>query len=429
VAIAIAAGTLNRDVLGRAAASLGYRVQYWQATLQMIADHPLAGCGPGQFQDAYMHYKQPTASEEIADPHNFLLEIWATAGTPAMLAFLAILGSAAATLARRRKLLPLDGSDSLPRIAGTQRPEEVAEGGSSPAYVVAGALCGLILSVLLGEIGTAPLGLIVVAFALAVMSVTVALLWKWVQHGRLPPLLPAVAAGALLVHWLAAGGIGVPSVAETFWLLLALALNAAELDRPRFLSRSYAVTALASTLLLMLACYNFAYSPVLRCQAALRAAAGSANPVQAKQCLRAAAADDPLAARPWRILAELALAAWRQEPDDEHREQFQTYNAMLRQREPDAPAAWLISGDAYLEIALKSRRRDTLDRAIDCYQKARDLYPNSGLYRARLALALLAAGRKGDFRREADAALTLDRLTPHTDQKLPDDIRSRLEKK
>ena len=61
-------------------------LQYWQSSLRMIADHPWLGCGPGNFQDAYTQYKLPEASEEIADPHNFLLEIWATAGTPAALA-------------------------------------------------------------------------------------------------------------------------------------------------------------------------------------------------------------------------------------------------------------------------------------------------------------------------------------------------------
>ncbi len=76
----------------KAATSLGYRLQYWQATLHMIADRPWLGCGPGNFQDVYTQYKLPEASEEVADPHDFLLEVWATAGTPAMLALLGALG-------------------------------------------------------------------------------------------------------------------------------------------------------------------------------------------------------------------------------------------------------------------------------------------------------------------------------------------------
>ncbi len=50
----------------------------------MIFDHPLLGCGPGNFQQYYTFYKLPEASETVADPHNFLLEIAATAGLPAL---------------------------------------------------------------------------------------------------------------------------------------------------------------------------------------------------------------------------------------------------------------------------------------------------------------------------------------------------------
>ncbi len=92
VTVAIAAAALDHKILSEASKSLGYRVQYWRSTMRLIADRPLLGCGPGNFQYAYTQYKLPEASEEVADPHNFLLEVWATAGTPAMLALLAVLG-------------------------------------------------------------------------------------------------------------------------------------------------------------------------------------------------------------------------------------------------------------------------------------------------------------------------------------------------
>ena len=90
---AIAVRGLDRAVLSEAGKSLGYRLEYWQSTLAMIRDQPWFGCGPGNFQDAYMRYKLPQASEEIQDPHNLFFEVWATAGTPALLALLAVLGS------------------------------------------------------------------------------------------------------------------------------------------------------------------------------------------------------------------------------------------------------------------------------------------------------------------------------------------------
>jgi hypothetical protein len=78
---AAVAGAFDWLVLSEAPKSLLYRFEYWQATLQMIADHPWLGCGPGNFQQYYTLYKLPEASETIADPHNFLLEVWATVGT------------------------------------------------------------------------------------------------------------------------------------------------------------------------------------------------------------------------------------------------------------------------------------------------------------------------------------------------------------
>src|SRR5262249_2918534 len=69
--------------LNNAAQSLLYRMEYWYSTDQLIVDSPLLGTGPGNFQEYYQTYKQPQASETVADPHNFILEIWATAGTPA----------------------------------------------------------------------------------------------------------------------------------------------------------------------------------------------------------------------------------------------------------------------------------------------------------------------------------------------------------
>ncbi len=61
-------GALDREVLSEAGKSLGYRWQYWQATVAMIKDHPLLGCGPGQFQGYYTRYMLADASETVAEP-------------------------------------------------------------------------------------------------------------------------------------------------------------------------------------------------------------------------------------------------------------------------------------------------------------------------------------------------------------------------
>lgn len=68
------------EVFLEATKSLQYRFEYWIATTAMIADHLLTGVGLGQFQSHYTWYKLPQASETVADPHNWILDILATTG-------------------------------------------------------------------------------------------------------------------------------------------------------------------------------------------------------------------------------------------------------------------------------------------------------------------------------------------------------------
>ena len=66
------------------------RWQYWRASAQMIADHPLTGVGPGNFAHNYPHYKPAAALESVADPHNFVLSILAQYGPLGLLGLLAM---------------------------------------------------------------------------------------------------------------------------------------------------------------------------------------------------------------------------------------------------------------------------------------------------------------------------------------------------
>ena len=66
-------------------------------------------------------------------------------------------------------------------------------------------------------------------------------------------------------------------------------------------------------------------------------------------------------------------------------------------------------------------------QTIRAYRRAIELYPNNGLYHARLAAACRAVGDEAGFRQEAAAALALDEQTPHADKKLPPDVRRQME--
>ena len=213
VAATIAARGLDREVLTEAGKSLGYRLQYWRSSWAMILDHPWVGCGAGNFQDYYTQYKLPEASEEIRDPHNFLLELAATSGIPAALAMLGVLALFVGGIWRAEK---------------SAEAARISEDLSSPAddqaqcWIAGGAAAGLALAWWIGWMVALPFD----AERLAIVGVVGAAVWvglaSWRRGGELRPTWVAMAVLALSVHHLAAGGISFPGVAGSFWLLLAL---------------------------------------------------------------------------------------------------------------------------------------------------------------------------------------------------------------
>ena len=181
----------------------------------------------------------------------------------------------------------------------------------------------------MGMVSAAPPGAVVVWLGLPLAAATIGLLWGWIREGCWLPLLPAVAIITLLVDLLATGGIGLPSVAGTLWLLLALGLQA---QRPHDLHIRNAWLALAAGMGLALACYYTAYNPVLSCQAQLRMA--ERQPLEAVEHLEAAAVADPLSAEPWRQLAAIHFQTWWQSPDEETFARFERANAEALRRDP-----------------------------------------------------------------------------------------------
>jgi hypothetical protein len=67
------------------------RWQYWEASAKMYADHLLTGVGPGNFTHFYPHYKPASASESVADPHNFVLSILTQYGPIGLVGFIAMI--------------------------------------------------------------------------------------------------------------------------------------------------------------------------------------------------------------------------------------------------------------------------------------------------------------------------------------------------
>ncbi len=411
---AVSVGGLDIEVLSEAPKSLGYRLQYWQASAAMIRDVPIMGCGPGNFQHRYTAYKLPEASEEITDPHNFLVEVWATAGTPAFLALLGVGGTFCLCILRSVR----QGGDDTAKT-----PQEVKTGTADSQAILLGALAGMLLSLPVAAMSVAPPGWLVPLAGLPLGALALVMLRPWVERGDDSAILWAAAVLVLLIHLLFAGGISYPGVATGLWLLAALALNASHCGE-RSVYPWVGTLVIAGSLGSIAACHLSGYQPTLIARTQIdRAYAGAGDP---EALILKAAAADPWAFGPRVYLAELTHQQWLAEPNAERLAKFDRAVEEALARAPRAATLRHQLGKAYRECFGRSKSQAHLDQAIRLLESAATLYPNSCRIRADLAETYLLKPDLEGFERERAEALRLDELTPHLDKKLPDEQRQRL---
>ena len=116
--------------------SLGYRAEYWIGAWGVITDGPrtwLTGHGPGNFSGPYVRHKLPRSSEEILDPHNLVLEVWATAGAgrPGLGALALALGETLGPARPSREAAAPDRDDRAAIDPGPETPP--SQDGEPPA--------------------------------------------------------------------------------------------------------------------------------------------------------------------------------------------------------------------------------------------------------------------------------------------------------
>jgi hypothetical protein len=418
-------GGLDRQVITEAPKSLLYRMQYWRASVDMIVDYPALGCGPGNFKEYYTHYKAPEASESISDPHNFLLEIAATAGLPALLLFVCIGGAAVLQMRRKR-----------PRGESASAGPEVSR---IPTLVYCGLAVGIVVSVPLGMVSGFPVNLEMLLLLLPTGAAALWLLHRWVTTGQLATSVVAFALIALLVNLLAAGGIGYPGVGQLVWVLLALTINLQEMQvsasdghavakpagrknkkktgddgrRPATSARGAVGLVLGFAALLLVACFITGYRPVLAAHQHLSSALSARDGRVAESELKAAAESDRWWSEPWELLAGLAFQRWKSSSGRSSLEEFESYVTKAQEADPQSSRLFRQCGDWWLEIFQRTRDADRGERAVAAYGRAVELYPNSGILHAQLAWALHLTGKDEESAAQAEKALALNRLTPH----------------
>lgn len=445
---AFATGLLDREVFAEAGKSLGYRLDYWRSTAAMIADFPLFGVGPGEFQSVYARYISPTASEFIADPHSFAFELAALFGLPALVAFLVFLAAVASAAVAT---VLNNATDAAGKIDAT------AKNGVDVPFV-GGAFVGLGAAFVASLFQTAPLagafvGSAFVAFALIFPTVSNAALRSDFSNAT---ILGALAAAFL--NLCAAGGIGYPALTFPIFLLAAFAV-----DRP---AQSPRPAQLAET-------SRPVQTPRRRAAAPFFFALGA---------VAVAAVFDATAFRPWAAVFFFSLKptapgvavfetgdpgkidaashkivsqyyyfagnSFATRPTPENRARWERLRAQAQSVSPNSASlreSWADFDAALFADVARRSRREFLDSAIDFYRQAVDRSPTDAVKRAKLVAALRDAATLvaqppadspipavdpnaalADARREAKIALELDANTPHLDRKLPDETRVEL---
>ncbi|MBS0206824.1 MAG: O-antigen ligase family protein [Planctomycetes bacterium] len=423
--LVLSLGGLDQQVLSEAPKSLAYRLQYWQATSHLIADHPWLGVGPGNFRQHYLKYKLPEASEEIADPHNLFFEVAATGGLFSALGLAAFL-----TLAFVLTRCPVESE----LVAASENPKNEF---SVPTYWAAS------VAPLLAFLGTLYCWgqwddqLLVFAVVWAAVA------WVFFPSRRdgLRMATSAIdssraaraAAIALTIHLLGAGGIAYPAVCQLLLALLVLSLRP-PVPEPSVASRwswQRPLIGLAN-LVLLIGLVLTGLIPVLRCRGLLEAGdlavltPGTPGRAVAQLYQQAGRADE-WSPDPWRHQFE---AANRGIQSNESFDNAVKDLAEVIRRDPYNFWPPQTLGAVWNRKWQGSKQPADLDQAVAWFRRAHELYPTNSIITADLALALESAGAATEAKRKAKQALTQDDLNHqkgHVDRYLPESLRIPLE--
>lgn len=419
-AAAFQSGILDREVFSEAKKSLGFRLDYWTATVAMIADHPLLGVGPGNFQTVYTRYILPTASETIADPHNFFLEYAALFGLPTLL----FLGIFLAFAVR----------------AGLSSAADKTESGEAAAIPLGGRLTfllflgGYLLYGFFNFLTSAPtapallVGFLPLFLLLAFPAVALA-----ERMARLPSPFLLAAVGTGFLNLCAAGGIGYPPTALPLWGLAAILINRQEeknrvsaslVRSPRKTPRLLTVGILYTAFFILFLRTNF--FPVLTEKTLLPRLAEIAPDVAAEQ-LAIAARGHGRHSIPIRwAICDMAMYDVARLPSPQRESAWQSHKKVLFDVAPGSASLRAEIGQHELGLYEETQNKIFLTEALVSLAEASALFPTNALLHARLAQALDKAGEPDKALAERDEAFRLDALTPHEDRKLPEELKSLL---
>lgn len=435
--IGVALQTLDVQIVTEALKSFQYRIEYWQSSVAMILDAPLFGCGPGGFQDTYTLYKLPQASETVADPHNFVLEIAATCGLPATLIF-TTLTAAALALAFRSAAKPSDEDHAgTTHDAGNndgvrhKSAQDITSHKNDPPS----ALSDLVEAHLwIGAVLGIPFGLVIgrasgyqMSWAMLILGLLAAIPATFVA-GRLfasctiPRWLLGVTLLVMLTNLLAAGGATFLGVSQSLVILLAGCVGTVQdTRRTSSLKRAPMIAGLAVSAALAIGLQQTMLLPVMQSRSLTSDAEyfmQTGRFDEANQRLDDAIQADPWGGDAWRLKAFMALQEFQTTGDESHLDRMQEALDQQIKRRPRTSQLYREIGDWYLMAYGRSKKLEYAEASAYYYNEAIQRFPNNGWLHAQLAYAYSVANDPEAADSEAAEALRLDSLTPHIDLKL-----------
>ncbi|MBI5761796.1 MAG: O-antigen ligase family protein [Planctomycetales bacterium] len=439
ITVAWRTGGLDRLVLDQATKSFQYRLEFWSGTWDMLTAHPkhlLVGVGPGNFRQHYLRFKRPESSEEIADPHQFLMDVWANGGLVGLSGVLLLCWVSVRLLTNRSKIQvqQFDAPKRRSSVSQTVRQMVLAPSMWSGGLATASVLW------MTSATETIAIGLMVAWLACAG-------LWSAVIGVGGTSMIRAFGVGAALaslaVHLLGAGGIGMPAITQVWLIWLALGEAVAD-GTPQPNPESallpeethwhvWGRIGLMATL--NLGCLFFATRPVrerrMWDESAMTAMIKNQNPGLAESRWSHAAAADPWSTEPWHRLADLTFRRWLAQPDSAALwDQAIEYHTEVIRRDPFQATAHRTLGNWHLQRYERTHDRRDGAAAELSLTAARELYPNHSGIQAELAESAQAAGNVSSTRTAARRALDLDainRRANHTDKLLNEPQRMRLQ--
>lgn len=426
-------GVWDIEVFSESPKSMLYRLEYWYTSSKMILDHPLQGVGLGNFQAAYTQHKLPQASETVADPHNFVFEVFSTTGIVGGLLALATLGCAIG------RCLPTVRNGTA-RIAINPNQPKVATSPEPTRFDVVrlsaiglGLLCALGINFLSQMLNDAVVDALLVLCLPVAIGVSLAI-DATTRRKTVDVETVLLGVGVLLINLLAAGGWSFPSVASSLWALLAIGSNIADEstqnvgDAPASKADKVASPMPIATLIAMVVAglwvvgiARFHTVPTVTASTNLLVARerirGRDLPRAIERATEAETVD------PWSDDAPFVLAQvyWLQYSKLGNEGALKKFEEALHRRAARSPRSAALrtnNGDQFAIAYRETGDSHWLMAATTSYQEALARYPASSTISAQLALVELAGGDLVAARRHADQAHELDAKNPHPDKKL-----------